>query len=88
VVTIERQPGSRRIDFLPDYCPHCNPLGDQADSRVRLAALAEPTSVTWHGGRRLICEYRCDRCGHPWVRADLWTAEHAGLDPKQRRNAA
>lgn len=85
--TIERQPDSRRVEFLPDYCPHCNPAGDQADSRARLAALTEPTSITWHGGRRLVCEYRCDTCGHPWVRTDLWTAEQAGFDSQQRSAA-
>lgn len=80
--------GSRRsIEFLPDYCPRCNPLGHHADSRIRAATLTEPTSVTPHG-KRLLCEYRCAGCGHHWQRADLWTAKQAGLDPKQRRRAA
>lgn len=82
MITIERRPGSRRIDYLPDYCPRCNPAGDQADSRVRLASLTEPTSITWPGGRRLICRYRCAGCGHQWVRTDLWNAASAGLDQK------
>ena len=88
MITIDRHSARRSIDYLPDYCPHCNPAGDQGDSRIRLASLAEPMSITWPGGRRLICRYRCDRCGHQWTRTDLWSAEHAGLDPKQRRTAA
>ncbi|KZS74743.1 hypothetical protein A4G26_22940 [Mycobacterium kansasii] len=79
---MERRPGSRSIDYLPDYCPRCNPLGDQADRRVRLASLTEPTSITWPGGRRLICAYRCVGCGHQWVRRDLWDAASAGFDQK------
>jgi len=82
VITIERRPGSRSIDYLPDYCSKCNPLGDQADSRVRLASLTEPRSITWPGGRRLICRYRCDGCGHQWTRTDLWDAACAGFDHK------
>lgn len=82
-VTIAKShPDSPSIEFLPDYCPSCNPLGHCADSRVRLASLTEPTSLIWHGGKRLICNYQCKRCGHKWQRADLWTAENAGLDPK------
>ncbi|MGH3556411.1 MAG: hypothetical protein ACRDTK_02685 [Mycobacterium sp.] len=50
--------------------------------------MTEPDAVTWRGGNRLICEYRCEHCGHPWQRADLWDAQCAGLDPKQRRPAA
>lgn len=79
MITIDRHSASRSIDFLPDYCGQCNPLGDQGDRPVRLASLTEPTSITWPGGRRLICAYRCDGCGHQWVRTDLWTAEHAGF---------
>lgn len=82
MITIDRQPGSRRLDYLPDYCPRCNPAGDQADRPVRLASLSEPTSVTWNGGRRLLCRYRCG-CGHGWTRTDLWTAEQAGFDPQR-----
>ncbi len=82
MITIDRRSGSRSIDYLPDYCPHCNPLGDQGDSRVRLASLTEPTSITWPGGRRLVCRYRCDACGHPWTRTDLWDAASAGFDQK------
>jgi hypothetical protein len=88
MITIDRHSASRSIDYLPDYCDKCNPLGDQGDSRIRLASLTEPTSITWPGGRRLICRYRCDGCGHQWKRSDLWSAAHAGLDPKQRRSAA
>ncbi|BBZ64516.1 hypothetical protein MMON_58170 [Mycolicibacterium monacense] len=88
VITIDRRPGSRRLDYLPDYCPRCNPAGDRADRPVRLASLTEPTSITWPGGRRLICEYQCNACSHQWVRTDLWSAEQAGFDPKQRRTAA
>ncbi len=82
VITIERRPGSRRLDYLGDYCPRCNPVGDQADRPVRLASLNEPTSITWPGGRRLICEYQCKACGHQWTRTDLWTAASAGFDQK------
>lgn len=87
MITIDRQPGSRSIDYLPDYCPHCNPLGDQADRPVRLASLTEPTEVRWGGGRFAECEYRCPRCGHQWTRTDLWDAEQAGFTAK-RRSAA
>ncbi|GAB1811845.1 hypothetical protein [Mycobacterium sp. MUNTM1] len=76
---------SGSIEFLPDYCPHCNPFGHHADSRIRLASLTDPTSVTWPGGKRVICDYYCDDCGHEWRRADLWTAKEAGFDPKERR---
>lgn len=74
--------------FLPDYCPRCNPLGHCADSRVRVASLTEPTSVAWHGGRRLVCRYQCDGCGHQWRRSDLWTAAEAGFNRKQNRRRA
>lgn len=77
----------RHIDYLPDYCPQCNPLGDQADRPVRLAALTEPTSVTWPGGSRVTCTYACGRCGHQWARTDLWDAASAGFDRKQRTAA-
>ncbi|MFT9527254.1 hypothetical protein ACM0AU_22400 [Mycobacteroides abscessus subsp. abscessus] len=87
MITIDRRATRRSIDYLPDYCPQCNPLGDQADRPVRLAALTEPTSITWPGGRRLLCEYRCGTCRHPWVRTDLWTAEQAGLNPNDRSAA-
>jgi hypothetical protein len=85
--TAKWQPDRRSIEFLPDYCPRCNPLGHHADSRIRLASLTEPTSITPRGRKRPVCEYRCDGCGHQWRRADLWTAEEAGLDPKQRKVA-
>lgn len=78
----------RHVSYLGDYCPRCNPAGDQADSCVRLRTLVEPDAVTWHGDRRVTCEYRCDRCGHQWTRSDLWSAAQAGFDPKQRRSAA
>ncbi len=78
----------RHNSYLGDYCPHCNPAGDQADSCVRLCTLVEPDAVTWHGDRRVTCEYVCDHCGHRWARTDLWSAEQAGFDPKQRRSAA
>ncbi|MDC8992418.1 hypothetical protein PR371_00295 [Mycobacterium marinum] len=81
-ITIDRSPGNRSIEFLPDYCPECNPAGHHAGRPVRLATLAEPTSITWPGGRRLICRYRCDHCGHQWQRSDLWDAQSAGFDPK------
>jgi hypothetical protein len=74
-----------RIQFLDDYCPRCNPLGYHADSRVRLASLTEPTSVTWPRGKHAICAYHCGGCGHDWQRTDLWTAECAGFDRKQRK---
>lgn len=67
------------IEFLPDYCPICNPAGHHADRCTRLAALTEPEAVTWRGGRSLLCEYVCDRCVHQWRRADLWTAAEAGF---------
>lgn len=69
----------RRSQFLDDYCPRCNPAGHHADSRVRLATLTEPTSVSRGGGTRAVCQYRCASCGHTWQRADLWTAKEAGL---------
>ncbi|MGV0648763.1 hypothetical protein ABVK35_10265 [Mycobacterium kansasii] len=73
--------------WLPDYCPRCNPAGLYADRRVRLATLTEPEAITWHGGKRLVCEYRCACCCHEWRRTDLWTAEEAGFHPKQRKAA-
>lgn len=69
----------RRFQFLDDYCPRCNPAGHFADSRVRLAKLTEPTSVSRGGGTRAVCQYQCGGCGHRWQRADLWTAKNAGL---------
>ena len=60
----------------------------QPDRRIRMASLTEPVAVTWPGDRRLICYYACEDCGHSWTRADLWTAENAGFDPKRRRGAA
>ena len=79
---------NRRLQFLDDYCPCCNPLGHHADSRVRLASLTEPTSLLWRGGKNVLCRYQCGKCGHRWQRADLWTAACAGLDPKQKRRAS
>lgn len=73
--------------WLPDYCPRCNPAGHNADRCVRLATETEPDAVTWRGGKGVVCEYVCDRCGHQWRRADLWTAECAGFDPNRRRAA-
>lgn len=70
------------FDFwLPDYCPRCNPLRHNADRCLRLASETEPDAVTWTGGKKLVCEYNCDRCGHEWQRADLWTADALGLKP-------
>jgi hypothetical protein len=77
----------RGIEFLPDYCPRCNPAGHYADSGVRLATLTEPTRLTWRGGKRMICHYQCNGCGHAWRRADLWTAGCAGFHPKQPKAA-
>ena len=74
----------RRIEFLPDYCPRCNPLGHYADSRIRLASLTDPTTITWSGGRRVRCDYCCHACGHEWRRSDLWTAEEAGFENRRR----
>ncbi|WP_156298250.1 hypothetical protein [Mycobacterium paragordonae] len=68
-----------RDSWLPDYCPRCNPAGDQADRRVRLASMTEPDAVTWHGGKRVICDYVCDRCSYSWTRRDLWDARSAGF---------
>lgn len=76
------EPDRARFSFLDDYCPHCNPAGDQADSCVRLSTLTDPDAVTWHGGKRLICHYQCHGCGHQWRRSDLWNAECAGFDQK------
>ena len=87
VATTDSHSDRRRFQFLDDYCPRCNPLGYQADSRVRSATLTEPTSVTWPGGKYVTCQYQCKGCGHQWRRADLWTAENAGFDPKQRKAA-
>lgn len=83
----DRNSEIRSTEFLPDYCPRCNPAGARADRPVRLAALTEPTSVTWPGGRRLICRYRCGSCGHQWTRTDLWSPEQAGFNPKRRKAA-
>jgi hypothetical protein len=77
-VTVTREDSDLR--FLEDYCPVCNPLGHhQPDRGVRMTSLTVPTSVTWSGGKRLLCEYRCARCGHDWTRDDLWTAECASF---------
>jgi len=76
-ITVQRS--ERSLAYLDDYCPRCNPAGHRADSRARLASLTEPTSLTWRGGRRVVCRYRCDRCGHQWRRTDLWDARSAGL---------
>jgi hypothetical protein len=75
------------ILFLDDYCPRCNPLGEQAERRVRECSLTAPCAITWHGGKRVICEYECDGCGHQWARHDLWDAQSAGFDPKHRKAA-
>ncbi|MDP7727630.1 hypothetical protein [Mycobacterium sp. TY813] len=69
--------------WLPDYCPAC--LASGCDRRD---VMTEPDALIWTGGKRLICEYECDRCGHTWVRPDLWTAECFGLEPAKRRTAA
>lgn len=68
--------------WMPDYCPAC--LSSGCDRR---ATLTEPDGVIWHGGKALICEYRCDGCGHEWQRADLWTAGNFGLKPPSRTAA-
>lgn len=73
--------------WLPDYCPRCNPAGHRADRCVRMATETEPDAVTWRGGKGVVCEYMCDGCGHTWTRSDLWDAQSAGFDPKQRRAA-
>lgn len=74
--------------WMGDYCPACCPPGDQADRCTRLAAMTEPDAVIWTGGKRLICEYHCDRCGHDWQRPDLWDAASAGFDSSARRSVA
>jgi hypothetical protein len=79
VVINDSHTDRRRLAFLDDYCPRCNPAGHLADGRTRLATLTEPTRLTWRGGKRVICDYRCGGCGHTWRRADLWTAHCAGL---------
>ncbi|ORB51421.1 hypothetical protein [Mycobacterium persicum] len=81
---------TRTTAFLSDYCPRCNPAGHYADSGTRMASLADPVSVSWPGGRFAICRYRCRRrrCGHRWVRRDLWTAREAGFDTKRGKMAA
>ncbi|ANE80154.1 hypothetical protein A7U43_13255 [Mycobacterium adipatum] len=66
-----------------DYCPTCNPAGEHADRCARQCSLTEPDAVTWGGGVRLLCEYVCDRCGHQWRRADLWTPENLGFVPQR-----
>ena len=78
---------TRRLRFLDDYCPRCNPAGHHADSRVRRATLTEPTEVTQGGGTWAVCRYECGGCGHQWHRHDLWTAKSAGFESKQRRAA-
>ncbi|OKH80879.1 hypothetical protein EB75_18900 [Mycobacterium sp. ST-F2] len=87
-IAIQKPADRRRLQFLEDYCPRCNPLGHYADSRVRTASLTTPTSITAPGGNRLVCAYDCATCGHGWRRADLWTAQDAGLGPSQIRKAA
>jgi hypothetical protein len=84
VSTIDRG----HVSYLDDYCGHCNPAGDQADSCLRLSTLVEPEAVTWHGNKSVTCDYRCHRCGHRWTRSDLWSAAQAGFDARQRRSAA
>ncbi|BBY67757.1 hypothetical protein [Mycolicibacterium helvum] len=74
--------------WLTDYCPGCNPLGHNADSRTRAATLTEPDAVTWHGGKALICDYFCVACGNQRTRADLWTAKAAGIKPPKTRKVA
>ncbi|MCQ4360628.1 hypothetical protein KQR54_05615 [Mycobacterium gordonae] len=69
--------------WLPDYCPSCNPAGHHADSCTRRASQTEPDAITWRGGKRLVCEYYCDQCGHQWMRGDLWTASEAGFNPRK-----
>ena len=66
--------------WLTDYCLVCLAAG-----RDRRAVMTELDAVTWRGGKRLVCEYRCDGCGHEWGQADLWTAECAGFDPIRAR---
>lgn len=87
-MTITDRPHPDPILFLDDYCPRCNPLGEQADSRVRECSLTAPDAITWHGGKRMICEYECGCCGHQWRRGDLWTAAEAGFNRKQNRRRA
>ncbi|MDY6871276.1 MAG: hypothetical protein SV966_12440 [Actinomycetota bacterium] len=70
--------------WLPDYCPECNPAGHNADRCVRLATQTEPDAVTWRGGKVVVCEYQCDRCGHAWTNSDLWDAQCAGFTPQRR----
>jgi hypothetical protein len=69
------------IEFLPDYCPACNPAGHHADSCHRRATLTEPDAIHWNGGPRLRCDYDCARCRHQWTRRDLWDARSAGFEP-------
>jgi hypothetical protein len=74
-------------NWMPDYCPRCNPAGAQADSCVRKATMAEPHAVGWAGGKYVTCHYVCDCCGHRWKSRD-WPASAAGFDPKQQRRKA
>ena len=83
MMTLTSEGSQHSIQFLPDYCPRCNPLGHKADSRIRLSTLTEPNAVTWRGGKRVTCEYSCAHCCHTWTRSDLWSAEQAGFDPKR-----
>lgn len=77
-ITVTR--ADRDLQFLEDYCLSCNPLGHhEPDRGIRMTTLTVPTSVTWSGGKRLLCEYCCPRCGHDWQRDDLWTAECASF---------
>jgi hypothetical protein len=69
--------------WLPDSCPACMAAGCD-----RHTTLTEPDAVTWSGGKRLLCLYRCGVCGHAWRQADLWTADCLGLVPVQKRRAA
>lgn len=79
MTTTTTAPGTRRLQFLDDYCPECNPAGHHADSRVRRATLTEPTEVSRGVGAWAVCRYECGGCGHQWQRDDLFTAASAGL---------
>ena len=78
--TVTITSADRSLTFLEDYCLRCNPLGHHhPDYGIRVVTLTTPTSVTWSGGKRVICRYRCRSCGHAWQREDLWTARSAGF---------
>lgn len=74
--------------WMGDYCPACCPPGDQAGRCTRPGRNDRAGRRGLDRGKRLICEYCCDRCGHQWRRSDLWDAASAGFDSSAKRSVA